>query len=770
MKPKNKPSRQPLKGPDQNANAEAAQTLCSPRIPPGRRWLFRVLAMFLVPLAVLVLLELSLRLAGYGHVTSFFLEKEQGGERVLIENDKFGWRFFPEGMARSPSPLAVRATKPPGVYRVFLFGESAALGDPKPAYGVGRYLETLLQDRFPGTKFEVLCVAMTAINSHAILPIARECARYQGDLWILYMGNNEMEGPFGASPVLGTTPQSLRTVRATLALRTTRVGQLLQNLVTHAKRGGSPPRSWEGMKMFLEHQLSPDDPIKQTVYANFRQNLEDIVNTAARAGARPLLCTVPGNLRDCAPFASAHRRGLSETDRANWLAHYERGVQLESAQQFQEAEQAYQQAKLIDPSFAELQFRAARCAEQLINYSGARAHYERARDSDALPFRTDTSLNTLIRDVAKRFANQGARLVDAALELASQSPHGITGKEFFHDHVHLTFDGNYRLARLMAQQLEGLLPPAILQQRRGDWAEAEVCEGRLGLSDWNRMAVFETMLQRLSEAPFTNQINHLPQVQALVDKITQTRARMHPRIFMETRAIYEESLAKNPSDHRLSENFAEFLEASGDVEEAIAQWRQVALRLSHHQAAFYHLGRLLGQQAKYPEARENFNKALALRPDLVEARIELGQLLLKQGKSEPALRDFEKALEMRPDDARVHVQKANAFVMLKRRAEAMASLREAVRIRPRYWEARYLLGLELAADDRFKEALVEFAEVTRLRPNYASGHFNLAVAMAKQGRLAEAHAEFRETLRLDPNHKAAAQYLQAIESTAKPNK
>ena len=45
---------------------------------------------------------------------------------------------------------------------------------------------------------------MTAINSHAILPIARECARRDGDLWIIYMGNNEMVGPFGAGTVFGS--------------------------------------------------------------------------------------------------------------------------------------------------------------------------------------------------------------------------------------------------------------------------------------------------------------------------------------------------------------------------------------------------------------------------------------------------------------------------------------------------------------------------------------------------------------------------------------
>ncbi|MGB8368108.1 MAG: hypothetical protein WCF71_02315 [Verrucomicrobiia bacterium] len=79
-------------------------------------------------------------------------------------------------------------------------GESAARGEPEPPYAASRYLETLLNERFPNTHFEVINLGITAINSHVILPIARDCAHADGDLWIIYMGNNEMVGPFGADP------------------------------------------------------------------------------------------------------------------------------------------------------------------------------------------------------------------------------------------------------------------------------------------------------------------------------------------------------------------------------------------------------------------------------------------------------------------------------------------------------------------------------------------------------------------------------------------
>ena len=119
--------------------------------PRSRRWLFRALAL-VSPILVLGLGELGLRLAGYGYATSFFLERPHEGRALLIENPKFGWRFFPPSLARSPQPLSLAAAKTPGTIRIFVLGESAAMGDPEPAYGLARQLERLLQARRPERK------------------------------------------------------------------------------------------------------------------------------------------------------------------------------------------------------------------------------------------------------------------------------------------------------------------------------------------------------------------------------------------------------------------------------------------------------------------------------------------------------------------------------------------------------------------------------------------------------------------------------------------
>jgi hypothetical protein len=85
----------------------------------------------------------------------------------------------------------------------------------------------MLSDMYPDTKFEVINTALVAINSHVILEIAKDCAKYKPDLFIVYMGNNEVIGPFGPGTVFSSFSPSLSLIRASIKFKATKTGQLL---------------------------------------------------------------------------------------------------------------------------------------------------------------------------------------------------------------------------------------------------------------------------------------------------------------------------------------------------------------------------------------------------------------------------------------------------------------------------------------------------------------------------------------------------------------
>ena len=688
------------------------------------------------PLLALALLEAVLRAAGFGHPTSFFVRKQLGGRAVLVENDWFGLRFFPPALARSPYPVVMEADKPAGLYRIFLFGESAALGEPRPAFGAGRYLETLLRERFPGVKFEVVCVAMTAINSHAILPIARECAGYNGDLWIVYMGNNEFLGPFGGSTVFGLQALPNAWVRAYLALQRTRIGQGLVTLARRMGGGQSTPASWGGMKMFLDHQLPPNDPRKERIYANFRQNLADIIQAGRRARVPIILSSLACNLKDCAPFGSLHAPALDRSTLVQWEGLRAAGVTNAERGEIAGSIRRFEAAAKLSPNYAETHFRLGQCYLAVTNTEAARRSFSRARDLDSLPFRADSEINRLIAETARRFSAQGVAYLDAERALAPSGPGQIPGEEFFYEHVHLNFQGNYRLARALADQVLTSLPSSVAGRQTDAWAGPEVCARDLGLTDWNRCAVFEEIARRLAEPPFTQQLNHDRQLQKLAADLAECRLRLQdPRALDNARRTYQEALQKDPRDHWLHHNYAEFLANTGDLGAATEQMRAVQALAPQHQAAC----------------------------------LQLGRLLASQGNLEEALREYAKAGTFHQDDARVRFLEAEVLEKQKKRSQAIHSLRDAIALRPSYWEAHERLGMELGLSGESSGAVAEFEHVVRLRPDYVEGHLNLGIALARQQRFSEALDQFQTALRLDPRNAKAAQYIAKLEAlTARP--
>ncbi|MBL9139576.1 MAG: tetratricopeptide repeat protein [Verrucomicrobiales bacterium] len=726
--------------------------------PRTSSWAFRLSVALLSPVIFLVLVELGLRLVGYGHPTTYFIPAKDSPDR-LYENPAFGHRFFPAGLLRVPPPTTFSRTKAPGTIRVLIFGESAAMGDPKPSYGVARYLEVLLRERHPGVIFEVIPVAMTAINSHALVPMAEECASLGADFWIVYAGNNEVLGPFGAGSTLGSRSPPRWLVHGILAAKATRLGQAITSLSRLTRGGGEGSTRWAGVRVLAGEQVTETSPERARVYESFDANLRDIAAAGARGGAKVMLSTVAVNLADCGPFGSVHRTDLTDAQRADWQRHFEAGCAILTNAPDPATTQALQQAATLDPAFAATEFLRGCLALAGSNLVQATEHFERARDLDTIPLRTDSRLNSVTRKVASEL---GLPLVDAVKAMAEASTQGIPGDDFFYEHVHLTPDGNFTLARAFAEAVAKSCPAEIQARAQGEWASPETCATRLALTPWNRAAGVELMLRRCLDAPFTNRINHAQHVRALASEAARLRRAQTPESAGFVRGIYTNALAQAPHDAHLLRNYAEFLEATGDLANAAIQWKDVIGVFPEHPVAYLQAGSLLRRQGKIDDARPLIEKATVLQPDWIDAWLELADLSMARGRPTEAIAACRQALSLQPDHARAHLKLADGLAGDRQGEAALAELVEAVRLDPRLWEARYLLGVEYALKDKINEAQAQFEEVVRLKPDHARGHFNLGIALARQQQWESAGRHLAEALRLDPRNDEARKALAQI--------
>jgi tetratricopeptide (TPR) repeat protein len=649
----------------------------------------------LAPTLFLVSLELGLRWIGAGYPTSFFRTVEQGGREWIVENQAFSWQFFPRGMARYPEPLKFAAIKPTNTCRIFILGESAAMGDPDPAFGFGRVLEVLLADRYRETRFEVLNVAVTAINSHVIRMIARDCMAYGGDFWIVYMGNNEVVGPFGAGTVFGAQVPGLGVIHATLALKRTRVGQVLDGWIQAAGRRKAASIEWGGMAMFAQQKVAAQDSRIGRVHDYFKANLEAILDCGERAGAQVLLSTVASNLRDCAPFASLPRPRLPAETRARWESLYAAGVKAQDEQRPQEALGPFLQALAVDDQYADLQFRLGQVYWALERFEEARACFVKARDADALRFRPDTRINEIIRHAATTRPRR-LEFVDAEEILSSRSPHRTIGGEWLYEHVHLNFEGNYLLARAYAESIArrwgtGLATGAGPER---EWLEVADCARRLARTPWNEAQALEDLQRRTEQVPFTFQLDHAAKARELEQKLAGLRQQTKTVALRLMANEYRAVLTNRTHDAMIWRNYGRLLEAIGDYSAAVEAWRQVLGVYPHFAQGYRELGELLNKSGRPAEARDAFQTALRLRSGFKEAWDGLGLAAFKLGQPAEAVRCYERGLSLDPAQPEVHVRLGLALASLGRMTEARRHFEQALAYDPENLDAaRQLQGL-----------------------------------------------------------------------------
>ena len=759
----------------------------APRVIGWRLWAFRLLALVAAPVLFFGLVELVLRLAGFGYPTAFLLPASQNGQKVFVQNCQFGWRFFGPKLSRLPWPISIPQSKAPDTVRIFVFGESAAKGEPQPAFGLSRMLQAMLSLRYPGVRFEVVNTAMTAINSYAILPIARDCANAGGDIWVIYMGNNEVVGPFGAGTVFGPQVPPLPLIRSILALKTTRTGQLLDFARQWARKPPAGGDEWGGMKMFLSQQVRADDPRMNSVYRHFERNLADIIQAGQRSGAGIVVSTVAVNLKDSAPFASVHRPGLSGPDQTKWESLYQSGTNAQAAGEMPEAAEQFQAAAQIDDSFADLRFRQGECALAMGQTQPAQRQFQAARDLDTLRFRCDRQLNDLIRQSAAHREGEHVLLADDERVFAEQSPDGLPGENLFYEHVHLNFAGNYLLARTIGAEVGKLLPGWVAGRSAPirPWPSAADCARRLGWSDLNELEVVNLILARISNPPFTGQLTHDAQMLRLQASLEKLAPAAQPAGLIEARKICEAAVASAPDDPVLYGQLASVKMRAGDLAGAAASLRHELELLPDDPPYWFQLGMILAQEHQPGDAVAAFQRALQLDPEDVKSVNSLAQSLWLLGRRDEAIREFRRVTAMNPESSLGWINLGQGLEAMGHQAaaedcyhtalarhghsepdlvalarfclsrgwleSAMTNYNEAIKLNPVDANLRLEVGKSLMALGHYSDAAHHLAEAVRLAPGSAKAHLFYGLAVGQAGMSAEAETQFRETLRLQPD-------------------
>jgi tetratricopeptide (TPR) repeat protein len=556
--------------------------------------------------------EFALRVMGYGYSADFARrERLPDGSTVWRENRWCTAPFFSPELVRRPQPFRLPGKKAPGTIRIFVLGSSAAMGDPEASFSLARMLEAMLRSAYPKNNFDVVNAAITAINSHVVREIARDCARLEPDLLIVYEGHNEVIGPFGPAGVFASFPRSERAVRAAIWLKRTRTGQLLASVGRRAT-----PQKWGGMEMFLQQQIADDDPRLEVVRAHFRANLLAIASAAQRAGAATLVCTTLANQGDFAPFLSLHGSNLSDAQRREWQTWFDSGNEAVRLGHDARAEAAYRAALEIDDRHADLTFRLARLLQRSGRGEEARSFFQRALDLDALRFRADSSLNRIIRELPAAAPHLDLRVVDLLAPATPTFDRVLPGDALLYEHVHLTFRGTHEIARDLltpiASELakRGLLPHATPLP-----LDASQARLQLAFTAYEQAMILLELQNRFQRPPFTQQSDHATRVEVVARRLAAAKELLaRDDALASLREAYAHAIALSPDDWILKRNAGMMLVARGAPTDAVPLLEQALAWIPDDVDTLIALARAQEATGKAAEAARTFEMARSLEP------------------------------------------------------------------------------------------------------------------------------------------------------------
>lgn len=373
----------------------------------------------IIPLFILLSVELSLRLIGFGKDYSLVISDPEEPSYYII-NPGIVTKYFPNSSYsgfgyENKWPKA----KDKNAFRIAALGGSTTAGFPYFYNGsFPAILKQLLQDKYPDTKIELINLGMSAISSVVVNDLAKQTPDIDPDVVVIYCGHNEFYGIYGTTwsiPFL-----NYNWIKSgVMELRNFRLFQGIQSLAQLIFKEEDIDANTVMERMGAGQLFPEHDPARDKTFQQFHGNLNRMIQYLTKSDIPVILCTVSSNIKDQQPFRypGYPEADISHTDEFSPLAHY---------------------ALAWDYL-------------QTNNPEKAKYHFTLARDSDEMPFRAPSEINTVIHRVASQ---KNIDLVDVEKLYQEASPFHIPDSTLFLEHVHPNISGNTILAEALVKQIE----------------------------------------------------------------------------------------------------------------------------------------------------------------------------------------------------------------------------------------------------------------------------------------------------------------------------
>lgn len=588
--------------------AKKASAPSSPPLSKGKKRIF-TLAALSIPLLLFGLLEIGLRLGGYGGNLDLFIRSAgYGGGAIYVPNPHFAARYFVNiTVIPTPSRDAFLVEKPENGLRLFVLGESTTAGYPYSFNGMfSRVVRDALGDVLPSDSVEVVNVATSAVNSYTVYDQVDEILKHDPDGVLIYLGHNEFYGALGVASTesLGAFPGF---VRFYLKLQQMRTFILLRDLMGRvaATFAGREQRGTLMERVVREQTIVYGSDLYDMGKRQFESNLDATLAKLADAGVPVYIASVTSNVLDQKPFESLPTDSLPGAD------------------------QVYAQAQE---------------ALSTGDTSAARAAFVRAKDLDALRFRATEEFNEVIRQAAGR---HGATYVPVAEAFQAASPGGLVGHNLMLEHLHPNDTGYHLMGRTFFEAIDqtGYFGRSAQPGRLQSWDEYKE---RMYLSEFDQRSVWHRLQLLMQAWPFVK------------NQTMDYRKGYHPVGKVDSAAFH--FVNGDLTWDKAKVEIADWYEKRGEYDKALVEYHGLMRDQPHNDSPYLFAARILLDQGDYAQALPLLEAAYRISPSAYGMKM-LGALEVDRGNLDRGIELLEKSLEMKADDPQTTFNLSGAWAL-----------------------------------------------------------------------------------------------------------
>lgn len=218
-----------------------------------------------------------------------------------------------------------------------------------------------------------------------------------------------------------------------------------------------------------------------------------------------------------------------------------------------------------------------------------------------------------------------------------------------------------------------------------------------------------------------------------------------------------------------------------------------AISLNSHSPNLDKLHNLLGvalqQQGYFQDALKEYQLVVSINPKSADGYINIGTTQVQiaeeniaksiaeniakkdsyEAMLDEARENYKRAIALKPNDVRAHNNLGLLWKLQYNPTGAMSEFHQVIEINPNYLYGHWNLAAELAGQSKFDEALAEYRaalDCTRFDRDLALIHIHMGNALKSKagpgGNLDEAIAEYRRAVEIDPSHAWTHNNLAAV--------